>query len=179
MNHPSLYLFLLFLSVTACQSKEKDNPLQLSESELQELEENGFITYQTFEEIAPILELESDYTYVINFWATWCKPCIEEMPYLETLHENFKDEQVKVVLVSLDFKKDIDKKFRSFLKERDLEPTVALLLDSKYNDWIDRVSPEWDGAIPATIVYNKDKKIFYGEQFSDYQELEALVQSVR
>lgn len=170
------FLILLFLGIiNACQPKQaepagKTPPAAPSGP--------AFTTFEQFSDFEPLLRQRNDTTYVVNFWATWCAPCVAEMPYFETLHERVQGEKIKVVLVSLDFKKDVESKFIPFLQKRQLKPEVVLLLDGRYNDWIDRVSPEWSGAIPATYVYKGGKSQFYGEQFSSYEELEQLVRSL-
>ncbi|MBX2875429.1 MAG: TlpA family protein disulfide reductase [Saprospiraceae bacterium] len=138
----------------------------------------GFPIYESFEEVAPIFQQQSDTTYVINFWATWCKPCVKELPYFEALHENFKGEKIKVILVSLDFKKDVEPKLIPFVEEHKLKSDVIALTDHKYNEWIDRVDPDWGGAIPVTVVYKQDQREFIGESFANQEELFALVQKM-
>ncbi|MEN0003475.1 MAG: TlpA disulfide reductase family protein [Bacteroidota bacterium] len=129
----------------------------------------------SFDQLAPIFNRDSDSTYVINFWATWCKPCVEELPYFEQLHDDFSGEKLKVILVSLDFAKDIDRKLVPFVEEHKLRSEVIALLDGQYNNWIDKVDPEWSGAIPVTVLYNAKERKFIGEQFSGYDELSGLV----
>ena len=131
-----------------------------------------------FNKLEPIFHQESDTTYVINFWATWCKPCVEELPYFERLHEKFVGEKIKVILVSLDFPKDYEAKLIPFVKENQLKSEVVLLTDGDYNAWIDKVSPEWGGAIPVTVIYNAQERKFIGEQFANYEELDALVRAM-
>ncbi|MEL7021441.1 MAG: TlpA disulfide reductase family protein, partial [Bacteroidota bacterium] len=94
--------------------------------------------YDVFESIAPIFEQSSDTTYVINFWATWCKPCVAELPYFEQLTQNYNDQKVKVLLISLDFEKQLSTKLLPFVQERQLQSEVLSLADGKYNNWIDK-----------------------------------------
>ncbi len=140
---------------------------------------NGIPVYSKFTDFEHWLHFKNDTTYVINFWATWCKPCVEELPYFEQLHTQFKDQKVKVVLVSLDFKKDFEKKLVPFIASRKLQPVVVALQDSRYNDWIDQVSTAWGGAIPVTLVYQGEKKAFKDDQFANYEELKAMVEKVK
>ncbi len=135
--------------------------------------------YSKFADFEHWLHFDNDTTYVINFWATWCKPCVEELPYFEQLHEQFRDQKVKVVLVSLDFKKDLEKKLLPFIKARQLKPTVLALTDSGYNSWIDKVNPAWGGAIPVTLIYQRGKKAFKDDQFANYQELEKMLRDLK
>ncbi|MDZ4682998.1 MAG: redoxin domain-containing protein [Saprospiraceae bacterium] len=138
----------------------------------------GIPVYSKFDDFEYWLHFDNDTTYVVNFWATWCKPCVEELPWFEQLHEQFQDQKVKVVLVSLDFKKDLEKKLLPFVQSRKLKSTVLALTDSGYQNWIDKVSPAWGGAIPVTLVYNARKRAFKDDQFSDYEELERMLKDL-
>lgn len=135
----------------------------------------GIPIYTDFDEIAPIFEQDNDTTYVINFWATWCKPCVEELPYFIELNESSQSEALRVVLVSLDFPKQIEQRLVPFVEKRGIKPMVAVLLDGRYNDWIDRVSPDWSGAIPATLVYRGSKRHFVGQAVKSLAELKTEV----
>jgi hypothetical protein len=104
---------------------------------------------------------------------------VAELPYFEQLYATHKNEPVKVLLVSLDFPKQIQSKLIPFLQERKLQTPVAALLDGDYNAWIDKVSTEWDGAIPFTLIYKKDfRKVKLGEM-SGYDELERMLLDVK
>lgn len=114
-------------------------------------------------------------TYVVNFWATWCAPCIKELPYFEKL--NSENKQVKVVLVSLDFKDQFESKLVPFLKKKSIKSEVVLLTDKDYNSWLPKVDNEWSGSIPATLIIKNGKKTFAERVFSDYEELNQFVNS--
>mgnify|MGYP003324039481 CR=1 FL=1 len=100
---------------------------------------------------------------------------MKELPYFETLHKQYKDQKVKVLLVSLDFKRQIERKLIPFVKKRQLQAEVIALTDGDYNSWIDKVDTDWGGAIPITVVYKGNKRKFHGEEFSKYEDLENLV----
>nr|WP_321236091.1 TlpA disulfide reductase family protein [uncultured Psychroserpens sp.] len=126
-----------------------------------------------FEELQTYLShKDNNKTYVVNFWATWCAPCVKELPYFEQLNANYISKDVEVILVSLDFPKQIDTKLKPFLKKKTLKSEVIVLDDVDSNTWIPKVDENWTGAIPATIIYNKNKKEFYERSFN-YQELET------
>ena len=112
------------------------------------------------EGIIALTGTKSDTTYVINFWATWCSPCVKEIGYFEELHRNYADSKLKVILVSLDFPNTLDRRVVPFIKDKEITAPVVLMTDLNYNDWIDRVDPSWSGAIPATLIFNKDQRVF-------------------
>ena len=138
----------------------------------------GIPIYSTFDEIAPLFEQDNDTTYVINFWATWCKPCVKELPYFEALNASLQGQKAKVVLVSLDFPKKVKSSLVPFVEKRQLQSDVLVLLDGKYNDWIDQVAPQWTGAIPATLIYKGQHRRFIGEAVEDTSELQAAVEEI-
>lgn len=175
-------VFILF-GFTACQDKktsEKDkvgainndiSEKSISEWPAPDYYTSGIPVYEKFDALEPVLRMENDSTYVINFWATWCKPCIKELPYFKELDSIYKDEKVKVVLVSLDFPKDVEIKLVSFAREKQIESQVVVLLDGTYNDWVDKVSPEWSGAIPATYIYNRERNKLFQKSFENTEEI--------
>ena len=127
----------------------------------------------SYTELKPLLNQKRDKIYVVNFWATWCAPCIKELPYFEVLDQR---EDVEVLLVSLDFPKHKESRLLPFIKKNKLQSKVVLLDDADENYWINDIHPNWSGAIPATIVYNNDKRDFYERSFTQ-NELLNLVES--
>ena len=161
-----LVIIIVSIIFSSCKTevKPEENLVAEKSSEIK-IEE---INYDGLE---LLLNKNNDKTYVINFWATWCKPCVEELPAFQKLHETYKDQNIEVILVSLDFKKHLNTRLIPFIKEHNLKPTVVLMVDPDQNTWIPKVSSEWSGAIPATIIYNKNKRSFYEESFT-YEKLE-------
>lgn len=124
------------------------------------------------------LKQETDTVYVINFWATWCKPCVEEMPDLLKANKSFKDQPVKFIFISLDFKQDAEKRVDPFIRKRRM--TDAVLLDEPdYNKWLAKVDKSWQGNIPATLLLRnaKKKRIFIANELKE-GEAEANVQKL-
>lgn len=129
---------------------------------------------KTFEEFEPLLQQKNDTTYVINFWATWCMPCVKEMPEFMEINEKFKNEKFKMILVSLDFESQLESKVKPFIKDKNIGAEVVLLADSKQHKWIDKVNENWGGSIPATIIYNKDFYLFKEETLT-FDELNEII----
>ncbi|SHG94711.1 AhpC/TSA family protein [Flavobacterium fluvii] len=114
--------------------------------------------------------------YVVNFWATWCAPCVKELPHFEQLNSENKD--IKVVLVSLDFKNQFESKLLPFVKKKLIKSEVVLLTDKDYNTWLPIVDKDWSGSIPATLIIKNGKKFFVEKIFSDYKELNDYVNKI-
>ena len=128
-----------------------------------------------FDGFEPILHKDDGKTYIVNFWATWCKPCIEEMPHFERINAEQKENDVEVILVSLDMPNMWKTRLEPYVKNKNIQSEVVILDDPKQNDWIPKVSEEWGGGIPATLIYNKDKRTFYERGFT-YEELNNELQ---
>ncbi len=120
----------------------------------------------------------SDTVYVLNFWATWCAPCVAELPDFEKLNKEYADKGVRVVLISTDFRRDVDKRLKPFVKRKKLENWVVFMDERTPNNWIDLVTPEWSGAIPATLIVSKGRGFerFYEKQLH-FEELEEAVKA--
>jgi thiol-disulfide isomerase/thioredoxin len=134
--------------------------------------------FHSFEDFEHVLNEKNDTTYVINFWATWCAPCVKELPYFEELNSIYESEPLKVVLVSLDFEKQIESRLIPFLNKKKIQSDVVLLLDGKESAWIDKVDPRWSGAIPITIIYKYDRRIFKEKSFHSTEELIKLIEEL-
>ena len=125
-----------------------------------------------------LLTQPTDSVLVSNFWATWCKPCVEELPYFEQLSLLYANRRVKVVLVSLDGVSQLEKRVRPFLIKRKISSARVLLFDEEKDDtWISRVDPNWSGALPFTVIISprqQQRKTF--EKSFTKAELEAELQ---
>jgi thiol-disulfide isomerase/thioredoxin len=121
----------------------------------------------------------SDTTYIINFWATWCAPCVKELPAFDSISKEYATEKVKVILVTLDFKEDLESKVVPFLNKKKLAPEVFLLDEMNGNYFIPKISDKWTGAIPATLIINNAKKYrtFY-EQKLNYAVLKNEIEEI-
>lgn len=129
-------------------------------------------------ELEAIINKKSEKLQIINFWATWCAPCIKELPYFEALNRTASD-KVEVTLVSLNFADELEKRVLPFIKRRKLHSQVLLLDEVDYNSWIDKVDPSWSGAIPATLIINplNGKRKFVEKELNE-GELNSLIEEV-
>jgi len=111
-----------------------------------------------------------DSTFVVNFWATWCAPCIKELPHFEKLSAEHKSEKLAVLLISLDFKSKLESNVIPFAKRKNLKNEVFLLNESDPQQFIDRIDPSWSGSIPATLFIKNEKRKFIESEFT-YEQL--------
>lgn len=132
-----------------------------------------FPTYN-FDEFEPLMHKQGEKVYVINFWATWCRPCVKEMPAFNQLYDKYHDKNVEMILVNLDFGESVPIRVKLFKDQHNIKSKIVILDDPDTNSWIDRVNPDWSGAIPATLIYNKNRREFYEQSF-DFKELEDEV----
>ncbi len=132
--------------------------------------------YEGFEALAPLFAPRGDTTVIVNFWATWCAPCVEELPYFEELTRRRTSEKYLIILVNLDFRKQLSTRLIPFLEKHELQSTVVVLDDPDANAWIDRIDPTWSGAIPATVIFNAARREFREQSFTS-EELTTLVTS--
>ncbi len=92
-----------------------------------------------------------DTLYIVNFWATWCVPCVKELPEFAKLEEKYKELPVKILLVSLDFKEELHK-IPLFIQRRKLKSEVVWLNETDANRFIPIIDNRWQGSIPATLL---------------------------
>ncbi len=158
-------LYLCFVILLALSCKENT----VNKGIVQEVTQVSFETVD-YEGLETYLENSNASVHVVNFWATWCKPCVKELPHFEELGAMYKEQDVKVILVSLDFPDQMER-LTKFIKKKNIRSEVVFLDDADANGWIPKVDPSWSGAIPATIIYNKDERSFYERSFT-YEEIE-------
>ena len=131
------------------------------------------ITFQNFDELNAYIQSNSEKPLVINFWATWCAPCVKELPYFQKLHQ--ENSNVKVITVSLDFEKQVESKLKPFLKKKNYTFITTYMADKKFNNWISKVDENWSGSIPATWIINGNKGVFVEQEFASFEELNQFV----
>lgn len=119
-----------------------------------------------------------DTTYVINFWATWCQPCKEELPYFVKLDSAYHGDKLKILLVSVDFHSDVEKKLIPFLKKNGFKNETYVIADKSQQEYINKVDPEWSGTIPATLFIKAsarkfvDQSLTYDELIQEYKKIQ-------
>jgi len=110
---------------------------------------------------------------LINIWATWCGPCVEEFPHIVTLGEKYSD-RLKVIFISADFAEDRQRAIQ-FLKEQGVSYTTYFK-SGKDQPFIEALSDEWSGALPFTKLLAKDgTKVVSWENSADFDTFEKNI----
>ncbi len=119
----------------------------------------------------------TDTVYVVNFWATWCKPCVAELPNFEKLQATYKNKPLKVLLGSMDFESKYPA-VKAFAVKRSFKSEVLLITRKSDQELIDGIDKEWSGALPGTLIVNAKKGIHkFEEREFTYDELNKLYQT--
>ncbi len=122
---------------------------------------------------------QSDTTFIVNFWATWCVPCVKELPDFDSIHKVYTGKKVKVLLVSLDFKEELQSKLIPFIQTKNIVAETVLLDEVNGNYFIPKISTFWSGAIPATLILNNNKKVdHFFEKKLDYEFLKKEIELI-
>ncbi len=127
---------------------------------------NAQVKLLTLDELDKRIAKGKDTTYIINFWATWCSPCVAELPNFEKLRLASAKKPVKVILVSLDFKSKLQREVIPFVQRNNINAEVFLLNEPDQQQYIERIDKKWSGAIPATLFVNKKTRQFYEKTFT-------------
>jgi len=130
------------------------------------------------DQLQNLINAKTDKVKVINFWATWCGPCVKEMPLFEKLGQDRKD--VEVTFVSMDLDLDPDPgKVHKFVARKKIQSKVVILDAKDANTYIDDIEKGWSGALPATIIINgkTGQRKFVEKELHD-GELEKLIAEV-
>ena len=151
-------LFIVLLVLLSCQ---QNNTVQTNVALLDSVKLNNLIS----ENKGNVL--------VVNVWATWCVPCVEEMPALIKLTDSYESENVKIIGISIDYPEEIQSKILPFIKKNKIN--FPIYVNDFKNDeaLINYLNKEWSGAIPATFIYDKNsvqKEFLFGKHtFDDFK----------
>lgn len=123
---------------------------------------------------------QRDHPVVISFWATWCAPCVQEIPWLQKGVEEFNTDKVELILVSLDFEKEFPKGIEAFIKKKNFKASFFWLDESNADYFCPKIDSSWSGGIPSTLFLNNATgyRRFFERQLTDRQivpEIRLLV----
>lgn len=160
------------LVMVGCANKPKSDNVALEGTKPVEVK---VVQYETLQ---AAYSKQDDVLYVVNFWATWCAPCVKELPDFMAVNEQFKDKKgYTMVLVSLDEVSNLETAVKPMINDLNLTVEHYLLDDvTRMNTWIPAIHPSWQGTIPATLfIRNGEALHFEGAPLSK-TALTALIQ---
>lgn len=136
------FLFLV------CQTKKEETKQKQNLPEVQQI---------NFEQLQKKIKANTGKITVVNFWASWCTPCKEEMPYLVKLKNTYHD-KLELLLVAIDDVEIVDSTIRPLLQTTGVDFLSYIKEEGDDESFINSVNPEWSGALPATFIYDANGK---------------------
>jgi len=167
---------LILMTMINFNSQGQNTKKNMS-GELSGINDNQKVTVVNFTKLETIINKKDNKLYVINFWATWCSPCVMELPdFMEVNKIYHNNPKFKMILVSLDLAKEAETIVQPFLVKNKMNVEVYLLDDNKrMNQWIPAIDSKWSGAIPATVFYRNGIKLDFKESKMEKSELIEII----
>jgi len=152
-----IYLFLLTCIFSCQQAEEKKVPVSVTALEI-EVDTSKLASLSEYKEFEDLMANEKGNVVLVNLWATWCKPCVKEMPMLEKLHQNYKGKGVKVVTLSIDEVSKADSLVVPFWQEMNFSMDNYLIAHQDPGAFINKIDPLWIGLIPTSFIFDGEGK---------------------
>ena len=167
---------LILMTMINFNSQGQNTKKNMS-GELSGINDNQKVTVVNFTKLETIINKKDNKLYVVNFWATWCRPCVMELPdFMEVNKIYHNNPKFKMILVSLDLAKEAETIVQPFLVKNKMNVEVYLLDDNKrMNQWIPAIDSKWSGAIPATVFYRNGIKLDFKESKMEKKELVKII----
>lgn len=119
----------------------------------------------------------SDTTYIVNFWATWCIPCISELPQFAALYDHYQGKPVKIIMVSCNLEEEYPGKLEAYVTEKNIRQEVVWLSDTDIDYYRPAIDERWSGQIPSTIIFdNKRQQRYIIEEVTTAAEIEKILE---
>lgn len=126
------------------------------------------------EKLEDLIQNRNGKALFLNFWATWCPPCVEEYPEIVKLAGEYKNNNIEFIGVSIDYPDEVESKIEPFLKKQNVNFKNYVNGFSKDEELINLISSKWSGAIPLTLIYNQNGKMeaymFGGRNYGEFKE---------
>lgn len=136
------------------------------------------VTVVNLKQLKEVIQNRKGKILVLNVWATWCIPCKEEIPDLIELQKKRKD--VEVIGLSIDYDDEVESKVKPFVKREKISFKVLVNGEKSDEKLINFLSSNWNGAIPATFIYNTNgKQVLALEGKKSYRQFEEALKKVK
>ena len=114
---------------------------------------------------------KSDHPLIVSFWATFCEPCNKEIPYFQSTAAQYKDQQVELILVSLDLPDYYPGRIAAFAKQRGYTVPIVWLDETDADYFCPKVDTRWGGGIPCSLFVNNKThyRRFFDRQLTEPQ----------
>lgn len=149
-------LFLL-LFIFACQKPKEEKPVPVSAIAL-EADTSKLSYLSAFKEFEELMVNQKGNVVLVNLWATWCKPCVKELPFLEKLHQNYKDKGIKIVTLSIDEVSKADSLVVPFWEEMNFSMDNYLIANQDPGTFVNKIDPLWIGLLPTSFIFDANGK---------------------
>jgi thiol-disulfide isomerase/thioredoxin len=133
------------------------------------------LEYASFNQLETEILKDQEHLVVLNFWATWCKSCVAELPEFEKIYTDLGAKGVRVILANLDLHSKVEPVVPAFIQKQQIQSRVVHIADQDANEYINRVDPAWSGALPATIIYYQGKKVWFFEGQTDFETIKSII----
>lgn len=137
------------LSITGCAKSNSQKASSIPST----------VSLLSFDQMTTYLDQHKGKPLLINFWATWCDPCVEELPDLIKLYKNHHKDNLQMVGFSVDFPEDINTKVKPFVKSHKIPYPIYVANPDDQDALINHFSKDWSGAVPATFLYDSNGKL--------------------
>lgn len=111
-------------------------------------------------------------TVVLNFWATWCQPCVEEIPSFIRLQQQHPE--INIVGISMD-ELDHEPQVQIFARKHGMNYRVVLREGDDFEKMVNSIDPQWIGALPATFVFKNGTRVYSKTGLITEKELQQAV----
>lgn len=127
-------------------------------------------------DVEKFMSAKNDEILVINFWATFCKPCVAEIPSFISIAEKYKNDKVHLLLVSLDLPSYYPDKIVNFAKKHNFNSHIVWLNETNADYFCPKIDSSWSGSIPSTLMLNTKTgaRKFFEEELTAVQFENAL-----
>lgn len=149
----SIYLFFI-VGLFACEQPQQKQ-VTISALEI-EVPVSKLASLAEYDEFKDLMANEKGKVVLVNLWATWCKPCVHEMPMLEKLHQNYKGKGLKVMALSIDEVAKADSLVVPFWEEMNFSMDNYLIAHQDPGAFVNKIDPLWLGLLPTSFIFNTD-----------------------